>query len=459
MLLPLLTGTMATALMFAGRGENGGFSYVVGAMFGVSSLSMLALSWGSHAGTPKKAETMRARREYLRHLAGLRRRVRETIQRQRRGLWYRHPDPHQLWSTVATHRLWERRPDDADFAVVRIATGPQSLATVLQPPLSRSVDDVEPMAAAALQRFLDAYSVVPDLPVALSLRGFARVYLRGGEPAAGLARAIVAQLAVFHAPDDVLVACCVEPGRRGDWEWTKWLPHALHPVRRDAVGPRRLVTTSAVELEELLDDAVHRPHLVAIVDGGDPAGHLAGSAKLEADGVTLLDLDDPPPRRLDRRAIVLEVTDSLELRLTTADEPAVVVGTADALSTVEVEALARQLAPLRLAAPTRGEPPTADDGPAELLGLGEVWAPRSTSRSPHRTAWDRTGCSSAPPVPASPNCCARSCWVWRRRTRPRRSTSCSSTSRAERRSRRSTGCRTPRPSSPTSPRSCRSSIG
>ena len=65
------------------------------------------------------------------------------------------------------------------------------------------------MTAGALRRFLDAYSVVPDLPVAVSLRGFARVFLRG--PAAdtrSLTRAVLTQLAVFHAPDDLIIAVC-----------------------------------------------------------------------------------------------------------------------------------------------------------------------------------------------------------------------------------------------------------
>ena len=376
LVLPLLTGTLATALMFAGHGEGGRFSYVVGAMFGVSSLSMLALSWGSHSGTPKKAETMRARRDYLRHLAVLRRRVRQTVRRQRQGMWYRHPDPHQLWSTVASHRLWERRPGDSDFAVVRVGTGPQTLATTLQPPVTRTTDDLDPMTADALRRFLDAYSVVPDLPVALSLRGFSRIHLAGGEPAAGLARAIVAQLAVFHAPDDILIVCCVDAERRAAWEWTKWLPHALHPGRHDAIGPRRLVATSAVELEELIGDVLTgrpRPHIVVIVDGADLHDGI--------DGVTLIDLRSAPPRLVDRDTAVLEVTGTDELLLTTLDERAV-VGTADALSTVDVETLARRLAPLRTKAV---ESQLADSaGPEELLGIGDPygydvvhgWAPR-----------------------------------------------------------------------------------
>ena len=108
MVLPMLGGTVAMAMMF-GRG-GGAYSYVVGGMFGLSSVAMLVTSWGSASGTPKKSEMMAARREYLRHLAALRRRVRQTAGQQRAGLYYRHPDPGRLWSTVDSHRVWERRP-------------------------------------------------------------------------------------------------------------------------------------------------------------------------------------------------------------------------------------------------------------------------------------------------------------------------------------------------------------
>ncbi|MFG2063422.1 type VII secretion protein EccCa [Micromonospora sp. NPDC048871] len=403
MALPMLGGTVAMAMMF-GRG-GGAYSYVVGAMFGLSSLAMLVTSWGSASGSPRKSEMMAARREYLRHLATLRRQVRQAATSQRAGLCYRHPDPALLWSTVDSHRVWERRPTDADFAVVRVAVGPQTLATPLVPPVTRPLEELEPMTAGALRRFLDAYSVVPDLPVALSLRSFARVFVRGlpstptGSPSAqALVRAMLTQLAVFHAPDELLIAVCAGPERRSHWEWTKWLPHARHPTRSDALGPVRLVTSSAVELERLLDEVlVNRPrfspagpttdgpHLVVVLDGGDLTGatELAGDGGI--DGVTLIDLDTPPPRLLDRFTLLLELHEG---RLHSHSiEEAAEVGTPDALSVAEAEAVARRLAPLRLATATGGTEavPGVEPGLPELLGLGDPtgftveqgWAARS----------------------------------------------------------------------------------
>src|SRR6185369_4535289 len=98
MALPMLGGSVAMAMMM-GQGRGGPYGYVIGGLFGVSSIAMLTTSFGA-SGSPKKAEMMAARREYLRHLAGLRRRVRDNAHRQREALHYRHPEPGTLWSTV-----------------------------------------------------------------------------------------------------------------------------------------------------------------------------------------------------------------------------------------------------------------------------------------------------------------------------------------------------------------------
>ena len=404
-LLPMLTGSVAMAMMF-GRG-GGAYSYAAGAMFGVSALAMLATSWGG-AG-PRKAEITASRREYLRYLAGLRRRVRETAARQRTGLVYRHPDPAQLWSTVDSYRLWERRLTDPDFGVVRVALGPQRLATPLTPPVTGSLENLEPLSAAALRRFLDTYSVVPDLPVALSLRGFSRVVIAAeasgedtglqdeGEATRALVRAMLTQLSVFHAPDDLLIAVCAGPERRVAWEWVKWLPHARHPTRADALGAARLVSTSAKDLEQLLDDVLANrprfdpsgpapdgPHVVVVLDGGD----LSGAGRLTDDGgvsgVTLLDLDGPAPRLPDRATLMLRIRNG-RLRSVSVDGSAD-VGRPDSLGVAEAEAVARRLAPRRLAPAAKGAETgfAVEPGLAELLGISdpesftvaEGWAPR-----------------------------------------------------------------------------------
>jgi S-DNA-T family DNA segregation ATPase FtsK/SpoIIIE len=414
--LPMLAGTLATALMFGGREGGSSYTYVVGGIFGLSTLGMLVLNVG---GGGRRADSARGRQEYLRYLAGIRTRVRAIVTEQREALAYRNPEPATLWTEASGDRVWERRGDDADFAVVRVGVGAQSLATELIAPVIEPTVELEPVTAAALRRFLDTYAVVPDLPVSLALRSFARVVIRsehdGGESARGLARAMVGQLCTFHAPDDLLVAACVAPDRRRDWEWLKWLPHALHPTRVDAVGPRRLVAESLADLDDLLVEVVGtrgryaspastrsgpNPFVVVLLDAPPRADD--GLTRLGASGglaeVVVLDLSDAA-RPSERSLLTLRITPGGELQGSTVDEHAT-IGQPDRLCGPDAEALARRLARLRLSPTVRTRAPlTADRDLTELLGihdiatapLAELWArrpPREALRIPIGTGGD-----------------------------------------------------------------------
>ena len=99
----------------------------------------------------------------------MRQKVRRAATQQREALEWNSPAPDSLWSLVMSARLWERRARDADFGAIRIGTGPQKLAVQLIAPETKPVEDLEPMTAGALRRFVRAHSTVPDLPVAVSL--------------------------------------------------------------------------------------------------------------------------------------------------------------------------------------------------------------------------------------------------------------------------------------------------
>jgi DNA segregation ATPase FtsK/SpoIIIE, S-DNA-T family len=391
MVLPMILMMAAMVLLFSGSFTQSGSStlrYVVFGLFGVAMLAMVGVAFLNGAG-PSKREMAHARRLYLRGLAQHRVRVGRTARRQRTALWYLHPDPNTLWSVAASYRLWERRRADPDFGVARIGLGRQSLATTLIAPDTKPMEQLEPLSALALRRFITTYSAVPDLPLAMAVNGFSRIYLRGGEPGVALVRSIIAQLATLHSPDELRVAVCAGPNRRAHWEWLKWLPHALHPERTDALGPVRLVAPTITMLEAMLEDLLadrprfdpadratrfSGPHLVVVVDGGAIAGsdHLMTGAGVE--GATVLDLTTVPPRAPDRTAVVLEVAPDGRLTSNTADGQ-IELGHADAMPVVGAESLARQLAPLRLTEGGRGEQPlSAELGLEDLLDLGDPYA-------------------------------------------------------------------------------------
>jgi DNA segregation ATPase FtsK/SpoIIIE, S-DNA-T family len=383
MILPMIAGTMAMGLMM-GMGARGPIAYIAGGMYGASMLGMVAVQFVTQTTGPNKAEMIEARRQFMRTLSHLRAQVVKTITQQREALFYRHPDPDGLWSAVGGARLWERRRDDGDFGVVRIGLGPQEIATPLIPPQTRPVDELEPLCAMALRRFVTTYSIVPDLPVAVALRDFARIYVRGSdEPSRSLVRAIIAQYAAFHAPDDAVVGFCVSDAERPFWEWAKWLPHALHAKKHDGVGPVRLVASGVAALEALLDDTlVNRqrfnvgtgptstPHVLVVIDGGTTVGSDHLMTEGGVDGVTVIDLANPPPRLLDDATVVLEVADDGTLTAITMDGTTG-IGKADVCDPADIEVMAREMAPLRLSG-TDLETIAGDQFIAAEIGLADL---------------------------------------------------------------------------------------
>ncbi|CAO5147379.1 ESX secretion system protein EccC [Frankia sp. AiPs1] len=247
----LMSGGMVFFYL-GGSARSGPGGLIMMAMMGTGMAGM-ALSQVLMQSGNRRQKVGGERRDYLRYLSQTRRQVRRYAEQQRGALAWRHPDPESLWSLALTSRLWERRPTHPDFGEVRIGTGSQRLAVRITPLQTSPVEDLEPVSAKALRRFTRAYTTIPHQPVALFIRGFAHIRLDGERaPALALVRALLAQLVVFHAPDELQIAVSVSAGRRDEWAWVKWLPHAQHPRDTDAAGPIRLVGESLEEVERLL---------------------------------------------------------------------------------------------------------------------------------------------------------------------------------------------------------------
>ncbi|WP_163508153.1 type VII secretion protein EccCa [Fodinicola acaciae] len=393
MIVPMIA-MMASIILIStinsGTSATNPLRYVTFGLFGAAMLGMLLLLFLNGSG-PSKREMAVARRRFLRGLSQHRVRVGRTADRQREALTYVHPDPDSLWSFADSYRLWERRRTDEDFGAVRIGVGRQGLATALVPPDTQPLESLEPLSALALRRFITTYTTIDELPLALAITGFSRIHVDGDrDRSVGLVRAMLAQLATLQSPDDLRIAVCVGPEQLPEWEWVKWLPHALHPDRVDALGPLRLVAPAIPILEVMLEGVLadrprfdptsaaptSGPHLVVVLDGGSFAGsdHLVTSTGVE--GATVIDLTTVPPRSPDRSTLILSVTEDGTMTSFTADLDAEIeLGIADTMTQPCAEGLARQLAPLRLTAGTRGEQPLSSElGLAELLDLGDPFA-------------------------------------------------------------------------------------
>ncbi|MDT0343958.1 type VII secretion protein EccCa, partial [Streptomyces litchfieldiae] len=382
--LPALSGLGSVLYMLTmGRGAIG---YIIGAMFLVSCLAMVVGSLIRQRSTVT-SQARNDRREYLRYLERTRAEVRRTAESQRESLEWGAPAPHTLWCVADSRRLWERRSGDADFGVVRVGTGPRYLARPLVAGESAPVEDLDPLCTVALKRFIEAYSVVPDLPVQVALRRFAAVSVTGGEDpeaARALFRAILAQAVTFHSPRDLRVVVCTRDIDGPEWGWLKWLPHAHHPDELDHVGPVRMTHPSLAVLEEWLGAELTRrtrfnrgaepdpdlPHLLVVLDGGLVTGAEALLEPGGMQGVTVLDVDGRADALTETHGVRLEIRETtLAVRAgDTRDE----LGTPDALTVAEAEALAVQLAQFRADSATTGDAEdltTAVNTLPSLLGI------------------------------------------------------------------------------------------
>ncbi|MET7437843.1 type VII secretion protein EccCa [Streptomyces sp. NPDC005496] len=394
-LLPTL-GMGGSVVFFFTNGQP--FMKIMGMVMIASTVAMsIAMVVRSRRGSQGQLADLR--RDYLSYLSQTRRAALGTAKAQRDAQYYLHPSPEQLWALVAEgSRLWERRPGDEDFAQVRIGLGPQSLATPLLTPETGPVDQLEPLTAGAMRRFVATHSTLDDLPMAVSLRAFYHVTV-SGEPQSvrASARALTGSLASLHSPEDLVIVVAAGRESLPHWEWAKWLPHVQVPGAVDGAGTRRLIGSDSRELEDLLAGRLtgrprfhpnaaplaDEPHIVVVLDGLSllPGSVLASPEGLQ--GVTVIEV--VPGELTGAPGDLSIVVQPNELHLESG-HGVVYEGIPDALSYESAEALARQLAPLRMASGgDDDEPLLANLEFTDLLSLGDAasvdtkrtWRPRS----------------------------------------------------------------------------------
>ncbi|WP_233159778.1 type VII secretion protein EccCa [Pseudonocardia sp. MH-G8] len=426
---PMGLGALAMVLMFV-RPGSGLLSYIGGGLMVLSVIGMM-IAQLVRQSVEHKQKLHGHRRDYIRYLGQLRRRVRKGLADHQRSVRWTHPDPRSLWSIALGYRLWERRPSHDDFGEVRLGVGAQRSALRLLAPDTKPIEDLEPLAAHALRRFLRAYSTLPAAPIAVYLRGFARVQLRRApdetpvpdepdpgpdvddelpspgpepepvadpldptaedEPVLAIVRAMLAQLVAAHGPGDVRIAVAATAERRARWDWCKWLPHHLDPDVRDGAGELRLAADSVALAEELLGGAAFtgRPRFEA----GSPVTASEPLVVIVLDGVGLGE-DHRVADEGYRNTVVLDVGGSLPwtaradtLYLEVGPEQASTVTfdrlgkpqsralcRPDQLGERSAAALARTMSRFRIGTATANtdEPLAADYDLAALLGIGDV---------------------------------------------------------------------------------------
>jgi type VII secretion protein EccCa len=216
---------------------------------------------------------------------------------------YHAPHPDDLLSLIGTHRQWSRPVNVEFYAATRIGLGSEpAVDRLLKPALGGELagpdaapqPHLEPVCHMWVLKFLRTHGLVHDCPKLVQLRTFPTIAV-GGETkrAAGLLRAMICHLAVFHPPDLMQMRVLIDNPEDSEWSWVKRLPHLQHQTDTDAAGSTRLIFTRADGLADLTARGPHTPDAVA----GGPyvivADLTGGRANFPVDGragVTVLTL-------------------------------------------------------------------------------------------------------------------------------------------------------------------------
>lgn len=410
-LLPI-TGVLGSVGMMAVM-RSTLFMVVGAAMLVVTVAGALgmAMSQRGRAGRERRKQ----RERYLDYLERLREEFAKTERTVRSEAGMLDPPSDALVDCVRDPaRLWERRRTDGDFLRVRCGTGriPVVPATVGAQSGS-AMDPPDPFMMAEAQAVVRRFALMPEMPLTVPLDQAGNVSIVGDrDGVVTVARSLLLQAAVFHAPEDVVFAACFPPAALADWQWASWLPHVLDPERRDGPHPFRRIAPAPAELAGLIaDDLAARTKWASEARRGslgqqdarrltrrmlvlhDTYGQVSTEVRGQDDtmlardlGVTVLHVVADRMQEPGNVSIRISVQgDEVVVEDLRSGQPLVAEGQPDRTVAATAEGVARVLAPLRLSKESAEEDAyTSDvdvmdmlriDDPGRL-DLSRMWAAR-----------------------------------------------------------------------------------
>ncbi|MGB8945899.1 MAG: type VII secretion protein EccCa [Streptomyces sp.] len=411
-LLPM-AGVMGSVVMMTVI-RNSQFAAIGAIVLVFALLGAVALFLSQRGKAQRTRRTQRER--YLEYVEEQREELGATERELRRQARVLNPPPAALYDLVRDPaRLWERRRLDADFLRVRLGTGdvPVQGLTIGQNQGSGVLTPPDPFMLNEARALQHRFTTATDFPLTAPLDRAGNVSIIGERDGVlRIARALLIQTAVTHAPDDVAVALGVPGERLAEWEWAKWLPHVLDSQQQDGPAAARRIAPSVEQLARQCGPDLRRrssyaaevrrglsdrnalrmnDRLLVVSDcHGNTATELPRpdtAVDLTGMGVTVLHLLEQQVHEPDQVSVRITVDgDHVTVEDLRAPDALPGTGSADEMSLAGAEGLARMLAPLRLSAESAAEG-TPISGPVDfptLLGIDDpvaldlerLWAPR-----------------------------------------------------------------------------------
>nr|WP_276511212.1 type VII secretion protein EccCa [Kineosphaera limosa] len=398
-LIPALGGLGMMMFLVANRNPvflMAGMVLVLAMICGAIALVVVSRTGARRAFT-------KARERYLEYLERIRRQVREAGDNHREYSRAAHPEPEELIGLALSRRVYERRPGDGDFGVLRVGTGTIDHPLRLQVPSPPSpLQRIDPVCQRSSAALAAGYRWLTEAPLTVQAEPGASIVLRADshEDAVNLARCLISQAAVWHSPEDLRIAVC-SPSVETDFAFVRWLPHSHDPRALNDVAPRCWLGTSWADLAERLSAqlrdraaaAAHRRRHGALPRPTDVLLVVLDEWELGPSGpLTLPDLSHPFGElgvclvRIVRTAhdepaeVSIRVAHDHEgLSVESLRADTALWGYPDPCPSATADAIARALAPRLAAAELRADRALVDETPLEnLLDLPDIraWTPQ-----------------------------------------------------------------------------------
>lgn len=207
-------------------------------------------------------EMARIDQDFKEELAALQKRLAKLQSDQLCDATIVNPSTSVLLERAQRHddRLWERRPRDPDFLSLRIGTydGPTTYDITFHEADTRDPRKKQGNAVA------QPYASVPDLPCTISLPELGSIGIAGRSGfRGGLARTLIGNLTVHHAPDEVRLYAIykAKPDDPTKWDWLVWLPHAK-PISTNLKQIANTTETIYALMSQLLEELNRREQLL-----------------------------------------------------------------------------------------------------------------------------------------------------------------------------------------------------
>ncbi|MFI6828096.1 FtsK/SpoIIIE domain-containing protein [Kribbella sp. NPDC050241] len=316
----------------------------------ISPLMMIANFTSSRR--MQKVQYTRQLAEYHEQLRRVEQDAFDSLLDERSSRRHNWPDPAALllFANGPRARLWERRPQDPDWLVVRVGTA--------DVPSAVTVKDSSRMQHEGPLRW-----TAPDVPAVLPLAKAGVVGIAGPpELRQTVAQSILLQLATLHSPANLRMAVITYGANRDAWSWTPWLPHlrrrdagvAVASVATDAETASRRVNELLAEIDqrrELEEQQVPLPdQIVVVLDGANELRRNSGVVTLLRQGprygIFAICLDEDQ-RQLPEECRALVIGTQYGVSLATTQEATVEAIQPDLVPASWCDRLARALAPVR----------------------------------------------------------------------------------------------------------------